>query len=232
MADSFRFEYRFLKQVKLLDDIGWLLEDNQVTHSIVIDSIQQMNFNNDLTKEGGKGLFQAVFWLNRNQLEHKRRFMKFQDVLAQVSAFVKGIMQIFLFFAVSYASYYMMREMITGYFGLELSEVELAKPSTSVDAKNVQKVDTIVNTSILNKKTERTTGQLGYLMFVFFSWRRQNTNVKSQAEFFRLAKDYIDRRLDVMSLLQLLDKFDRLVERTLTEEIQIDLQRIHSINKL
>ena len=230
--DSLRFEYRFMKQVKLLDDIGWLLENNQITHSVVLDSIQQMNFNNDLTKEGFKAFFGAVFLLNRNQLEHKRRFMKFQDVLAQVSAFVKGIMQILLFFAVSYASYYMMREMMTGYFGLQLSEVKLAKPNISFDANNVEKIDTIVNTSTLNMKKQTASRQLGYLMFVFSCWFRQNTKTKNQIEFYRIAKDHIDRRLDVMSLLKLLEKFDRLVEKMLSQEDQLDLQRSHSINKL
>ena len=234
VSDSFRYEYRFMKQVKLFDDVGSLLEDIQVSDSVVIDNIQQMIFNNDLTQEGGKSFFIAVFFLNRNQLEHRRRFMKFQDVLAQVSAFVKGIVQIFLFFAVSYASYYMMSEMMEGYFGLE--KARLDNQILSIDVNNAEKVDTIVNTSATNMKIkaakEKELGQLGFLMYVLSCLCRRSSAAKSKEEFFRLAKDHIDRRLDVMSLLKLFDKFERLVEKTLSEEDQLELQRSHSVNNL
>ena len=233
-ADNYNLQFFFFKQVKLFDDIGWLLENNETSHSIILDSVQPMQFKADLTKEGLKFFFQGIYYLNRSELQHKRRFMKFQDVLAQVSAFVKGIVQIFFFFAASYASYYMMSEMMTGYFGLERVAVEIVKPSKLIGAKDVEKVDTIVNSSTANikKNKETVSGQLGYLMFVFSCWSKQNAQTKSSLEFYRMAKDHIEKRLDVISLLKLLDGFDRLVEKTLSEEDQLDLQGSHSINKL
>ena len=127
-----------------------------------------------------------------------------------------------------------MLEMIEGYFGLEPRVVEVMKPNLSIQMNNVEKIDTIVNSSSasIKKAKETLSGHVGFIMFFISGWCRQSAHAKSQVEFLRLARDHIDKRLDVMSLLQLMDKFERLVEKTLSEEDKLELGRSHSVNKL
>ena len=230
-----RFEYRFLKQVSLIDDIGWLTEKLDKSHSIVVEKIQQSLIKNNLTQEGSVRIFSTAIWMKRSQLDFKRRFMKLQDVVTQVLAFFKGIFSICMYFVVSYALFKLTDEMIDGYFEVN-KNYKVNKPGANIHVQEADKVDTIVNNSSGKiKKSDVNQGfneKIWFLAFSFSGWYRQSVEQKSRIEFFKQARDFIDGRLDVMNILMLTDKFEKLVEMALSEEQQIELQSKHSVNKL
>ena len=160
--------------------------------------------------------------------------MKLQDVVAQVLAFFKGILSISMYFVVSYSLYNLGYEMIDGHFEVNKS-YKLHKADATIHVQEAEKVDTIVEISKENIKKadeeQRISEKVGFFCYIFSGCCRKNIQLKGQIEFYRLARDYIDERLDVMNILMLTDKFERLVEMTLSEEQQIELQRKHSANK-
>ena len=232
--ESIRFEYRFFKKVSLTDDIGWLFEQTKRTESLVLEKIQTMNFISDLTKEGNKGFFASYFFLNRNEMSHKRRFMKLQDVIAQVSAFVKGVFSIMLFYAVTYALYHLNCKMINNYFRVVIDKD--SKVNHSINTSKACKVHTIVGTSAVEGKNEKQSqtifAPVGFFSYAFLSWYKKSKEQKNRLEFYKLAIEYIDKRLDILSLLSLSDHFEKLVEMTLSEEQQMELHDKRSLNTL
>ena len=63
---SKRFEYHYLKRVRLNDDFDWFSEKIYSTYSVDLDTTKTNYNSNDLSREGPKFFYSCYFYLNRN----------------------------------------------------------------------------------------------------------------------------------------------------------------------
>ena len=183
-------------------------------HSIDLDSTQTMYYNNDLTKEGIKGFYGTYFYLNTNEKVFKRVFMRIQDVGAQVSGFAKVFVSFTTMVYLVFAHYKRDQLLIRSAFDVDNSDLK----------KNVENqlvaINTIVDLSLGDSKvtdTKTTVQMIGFFEFYMRSCRNTSEDQRS-AKFFKLARQYIDQRLDVTTILTLDEKVDRLAHLMLNEE--------------
>ena len=211
---SARLEYKFLKKVLLVDDMGWVLESLRSAHSVDLDWTQSMYYNNDLTQEGIKFFYSTYFNLNANEKVFKRVYMRIQDVGAQVSGFAKVFISSATLVYVVFAVYRRDQLLIRSAFDVDESKVEKKAESQPI-ANN-----TIVGSSSGDTKVEVANTAVRMIGFFQFYMRccRKTSESERSAEFFKLARQYIDQRLDVTTILTLHEKVERLAQLSLSEE--------------
>ena len=183
-----------------------------------------MYYNNDLTKEGIKGFYGTYFYLNTNEKVFKRVFMRIQDVGAQVSGFAKVFVSFATMAYLVFAHYKRDQLLIRSTFDVDNSGSE----------KNVENlpvaINNIVDSSLGDSKviaTKTTVQMIGF--FEYYKPCSRNTSEgQRSAEFFKLARQYIDQRLDVTTILTLHEKVERLAQLALSE---CDLQVLNCNQK-
>ena len=214
----FRADIRHLKQVSLKDDIGWLNEKIDKSSSLDNDTMITQQWTNLLDKEGFIGFYGTIFYLGKNERVVNRRFMKLPDVFAQVAGTMKPIMINFMFFMTLYNLFQRDKLLVDQLF----EQAEDKKQS------KVQ-VDTFVGESkveesTVNIKKPKKIVTPGF--FVYYSLIcHKNSESLNGKKFYDAAKDYIERKMDVRALFELHERFNNLIELTLTEEQKEDITK-------
>ena len=210
LPSAFKYEKKLFKKVTLLDDIGWLTEKLvEPIEALEQDATLPISSGPYFAADGKRRLFfQAVFMANNKQLTYHRRYMKMQDVMALVGGTVKLVVTVNFFLAKLVAVFLRQKALVEEYFETKQHMKE-----------EVPLVNSIVSSSVevkvkKNNKAESTIG--------FFEWyltcARQSAVRKGTLAFYRKASDYISERMDVCSILDIFEKFQRLSEAVLTEE--------------
>ena len=217
LPQSYLFEYRYMKQVRLDDDIGWIQEEVETTHSLDIHKVVPQYYTNMLDKEGWVNFYSVIFTLNRNERVHKRRFMKLSDLISRVAGSMSPIILCISFIATLYNKF--------------CSEYELVQ--TLFDKTGISKNDTQTNTMIEESKAEESrvkkvhakeTIQLSFFSYYFITCRQSTTLLRNR-EFFKMGIEYIEEKIDVRSIIDLYEKFTKLCELTLSGEQQEEMIR-------
>ena len=215
---SFRFEYRYMKQVRLDDDTGWINENIETSRSIDLDKVVPQYYTNLLDKETNVSFYTTSFWLNRNEKVYKRRFMKLSEVISRVAGTMSPIIVIFSVVISIYNRFFSDYELIQEMFD------NFLKP-----AKTETQLNTIVNESKSEEqpvKVEELKEIPELSFFSYYFWVcRQRTSLLRSREFFKRAREYKTEKLDVKSLLDHYEKFQKLSEMTLTNEQLEELVR-------
>ena len=212
---SMRFEYKYLKKVRLDDDFGWLTEEIDSTYSLDLDATTTNYDSNDLSKEGLKFFYSCYFFLNRNEKVFNRVFMRLQDVAAQISSFVKAFLScvVLLYYAIIVHRRY--QAIITDIFDIkEVSDLDKAAVSQPVVEGTI--VDSVVGDSKVHVGAKKV-GQLGFCSY-FFGCGLESGVRRNSISFFKEARRFIDERLDVSAILHIYERIERLAELTLSDE--------------
>ena len=215
---SRRFDSRFMKQVSLHDDIGWVQEQIETKRSIELDKILSQPFTNSLDKEGLIGFYNTIFYLGRNEKEFNRRFMKLSDIFAQVAGIMKPIMIAIVFFMTFYNSFERDSYLIRNLF--DRIDYSLSKNDTKIDVLVV--AAKVEDSKIEEVKKKEVT--LGFFNYYFCTFRQSVDEVVNMA-FFKNARQYISKKIDVQELFKFYEKFEKLIEITLNEEQLLELNQ-------
>ena len=212
MPQSFRLDYRFMKQVRLDDDTGWIQEEIVTTHSIDMDKITPQYYTNLLDKEIQIGFYESQFLLNQNEKVHKRRFMKLSEVISRVAGSMSPIIVYISFLAVFYNRFYNDLELIKALFETNSKRKDKAQVNTIVDASNVEGSKIAVAPS-------KEEVQLSFFAYYFLVCRQSSSSLRSR-EIFKIAREFIAEKMDVRWIVEFNEKFSKLCQMTLTNEQQ------------
>lgn len=217
---ALRWENNFLKQVTLNDDLGWILESISSSNSVDLDKTDVMYYVNDLSKDEIKGFYGTYFLLNANEKVFKRVFMRIQDVGAQIGGFAKVFISSVTIVYFTFVRYKRDQLLIQSTFDLDSAYVQKQISNKSVSN------NTIVNCHVSNSKMivpEKTVQMIGFFEYYMRCCRNTSEGTKN-TDFFNQARAYINKRLDLTSILILQENVERLAKLTLSEE---DLQLLN-----
>ena len=218
-ANSFRFEYRYMKKVTLHDDVGWISESIETTNSIDLDNISPQYYTNTLEKEGWINFFDSIFLINRNEKVYKRRFMNLSDVISRVAGSLSPIIICFRFLVEFYNVFVRDHELIESLF----DPIDfLAKPEERI--KYVNK-DSRMEESRIDLETPKEEIKIGFITYYFGFIFRKNPILTKSKEFFATARGIMERKMDVRSILEFNEKFEKLCQLILTDEQKNEVKR-------
>jgi DNA-directed RNA polymerase subunit F len=152
-GNSYIYREVYFQSTTLLDDSGWIFEDNRNTTEITVgDTFSRVIYKSSDTADT---IGKYYFYVGPNKIMFTRKYQKFQDVIAIVGGFIKICQTVLQFFLSSFIKYLRNIDLMNGIINWkDDEEVQLPKNMNdrlSLDTK-VKKALRLVSGSIAQSK--------------------------------------------------------------------------------
>ena len=219
-SDTYKFEWKWFKQITFLDDQGWLGESIDITHSMELERDRSDFFNLIFRSNKQNIYYRSLLMMSHTEQEHHRRYIKLTDILAISASFIKGISTICFFYVLWRGQEQLDRELVNELFTLDKNQLH-------ADLTEIKK-DSFVSTTEIVKKKEEVTEPTLFQRLCNCWKKKENTKVSNQS--ILNAISFMKSKLEVTALIKLFDQFEKMKEFLLNQEQQKEMENSKKIN--
>ena len=202
----------YLQLVTLFDDQGGFYKNVEEKQSVKLFETKTVSHSYDMSIEGKKHYFYNSFMMTKRATVAYRKFMKFQEVLAQVSSFIKATIMNFSIVATMMAKLHWLKKVLAEFFITTVTE----RGEHEENASNI-KMENYTGDDSVSKKAKLQQLKIGFWSYYLVCWRVR-AETMNEKKVLKQVEMYMEEKMDVATLIDHYDKFEKLVEIVLTEE--------------
>ena len=219
LKDTFKLQWKWQKLVSFLDDKGWFGESITTTDSFEMDYQNTDFYNSRRWNDARRMFYRNLISVTHKEQQHRRRYLKVQDVIAISASFMKGIASICFLYVIWKGQKDLDTELVETIFNVEKKEPN--KPNHDIKDNSLVSVLPVV-------KKQEDKPIPGFFSRIF-SWCQSKSTPEISREQYLKAITYINEKLEVTSIVKLFDQFEKLKDFVLTDDQKKDLEEQRSI---
>ena len=226
---SRKYDKFYFQDNVLIDDRGWIVEDEKQNNMHSIDTIKTdfylVDQNAFLRNDAYIKLYEAEFYLGKNFMSHRRNFVKLQDFLAVIGGFTKFILMSAKFISDIFNYFERDNKIFHKVFDVTDDELE---PRIAVCNANNNFLSSInpLNNHVVNPIGDGNNREIkmNSLFRLKMLCKIPSVYKTNKAQAFNYLKEYFNDKFDAIYYVKTLNKIDTILQTQFNECQLLTLQ--------